>query len=135
MAVAAALILADATRNADTQGGRFLDRALAIAEDLSAKRCEWSRDEYLGAALAPVTDDVGTYLSGGVAYMLHDCLRSAAAKLERLRVSDPTDFGDPCVDVGEGWEAASAVALALLVADLATGPDAPLDGGSALGWA
>lgn len=48
-------------------------------------------------------------------------------------------FGDPCAAVGEGWESASAVALGLLVADLATSADgddgAPLTGPVALGWA
>ncbi len=135
MAVAAALILADATRHAGERAGRFLERALAAAADLAAGRSAWSRDPYLIEVLAPVTDDVASYLAGGTEYLLHDCLRNAAAKLERVRGLDPAEFGDPCAEVGEGWEAASAVALALLVADLATGAGAPLDGAGALGWA
>lgn len=84
MAVAAALLLADATRHAPARHGRFLEQALATAADIEAGRCVWSEDPCLVEVLAPVTDDVAGYLAGGVAYMLHDCLRSAAAKRARL---------------------------------------------------
>lgn len=135
MAVVAALILADATRHAAERHGKFLERALETAVVLDAGRSAWSEDPYLAEVLAPITDDVAAYLAEGVRYMLHDCLRSAADKSTRLRQIDPAQFGDPCADVGEGWESASAVALALLVADLATGSDAPFGGAGALGWA
>lgn len=135
MAVAASLLLADATRHADQRGGRFIVHALAAADRIEDGTSTWLMDPYLLRVLAPVTDDLHTYLWDGFDGLLHAALRSAAAKHRELADVDPADYGDPCAGVGEGWEAASAVALALMVADAATGPDATMTGYQALGWA
>ncbi|WP_277874489.1 hypothetical protein [Rhodococcus sp. SMB37] len=71
-----------------------------------------------------------------------DILVAAAETLDRLIGMDPAEYGDPCVDIGEGWESASALALGLLAADLATvpedqkvTPDEAWKGPQALAWA
>lgn len=52
-----------------------------------------------------------------------DILVAAAERLDRLALVETTEYGDPCAVIGEGWESASAIALGLLVADLATLPE------------
>ncbi|WP_064444330.1 hypothetical protein [Rhodococcus sp. YH3-3] len=68
-----------------------------------------------------------------------DILGAATRARDRLAGIDVAAFGDPCAGIGDEWESASAVALGLLVADLATSADggdgAPLTGPAALGWA
>ncbi|PQP16401.1 ADP-ribosylglycohydrolase family protein [Rhodococcus opacus] len=138
-AVVPALLLADATRHAPEQRGRFLEHALTTAAQIYNGTSTWTTDPYLRDVLAPITGDVPSYLVKGLDDGTTDILTAAAARLEQLRHMPPTEFGDPCAGIGEGWESASAVALALLVADLATTSDdagtAALTGPEALAWA
>lgn len=89
--------------------------------------------------LAPYRGDVSSVLVDGLNDDVVDLLNAAAEARDRLDQLDPADFGDPCAGIGQGWESASAVALGLLAADLATsqgGTDAaPLTGPEALAWA
>ena len=138
-AVVPALLLADATRHAPEYCGSFLEHALTVAAQIHNGTSAWTTDPYLRDVLAPITGDVTSYLVDGVADGTADILTAAAGRLEQLRPLPPTEFGDPCAGIGEGWESASAVALALLVADLATTSDiagtAALTGLEALAWA
>ncbi|MDV7088190.1 ADP-ribosylglycohydrolase family protein [Rhodococcus opacus] len=137
-AVVPALLLADATRHAPEYRGRFLEHALTVAAQIYHGTSTWTTDPYLREVLAPITGDVSSYLVDGLDDGTADILTAATARLEQLRHLPPAEFGDPCVGIGEGWESASAVALALLVADLATtGNDAAaaLTGPGALAWA
>ncbi|WKN60292.1 ADP-ribosylglycohydrolase family protein [Rhodococcus opacus] len=138
-AVVPALLLADATRHAPEYRGGFLEHALTTAAQIYNGTSAWTTDPYLRDVLAPITGDVSSYLVQGLNDGTADIISAAAGRLEQLRHLSPADFGDPCVGIGEGWESASAVALALLVADLATSSDddaaAALTGPEALAWA
>ncbi|QSE88051.1 ADP-ribosylglycohydrolase family protein (plasmid) [Rhodococcus pseudokoreensis] len=137
-AVVPALLLADATRHAPQRRGRFLEHALTAAAQIYHGTSTWTEDRYLREVLAPITGDVSSYLVDGLNDGTADILTAAAGRLEQLRPLSPAEFGDPCAGIGEGWESASAIALALLVADLATtdnGHPAPLTGPEALAWA
>jgi ADP-ribosylglycohydrolase len=137
-AVIPALVLADATRHAPERRGRFLDHALITAAQIYHGTNEWAEDRYLRDVLAPITGDVSSYLIEGLNDGTADILSAAAGRLEQLRLLPPAEFGDPCVGIGEGWESASAIALALLVADLATTDKhhtTALTGPEALAWA
>ncbi|MDI9979397.1 ADP-ribosylglycohydrolase family protein [Rhodococcus sp. IEGM 1307] len=137
-AVVPALLLADATRHAQEYCGRFLKHALTVAAQIHNGTSTWTTDPYLRDVLAPITGDVPSYLVEGLDDGTADILTAAAGRLEQLRTLPPAEFGDPCAGIGEGWESASAVALALLVADLATSDDdaaAALTGPEALAWA
>ncbi|WP_032385483.1 ADP-ribosylglycohydrolase family protein [Rhodococcoides fascians] len=134
-AVVAALVLADAVRHAPARTGNMLIHAAAAAAAIYDGTSPWLTDRYLGRVLEPVTDNVGDYLTTGLDDGLTDALTATLTAQEEIRELIPADYGDPCWGIGEGWESASAVALALLVADQATGPDAPLDPAAGLGWA
>jgi len=139
-AVVPALLLADATRAAPERRGRFLEHALTVAAQIYNGTSTWTTDPYLRDVLAPITGDVSSYLVEGLNDGTADILTAAAGRLEQLRQLSLAEFGDPCIGIGEGWESASAVALALLVADLATTSDndaaaAALTGPEALAWA
>lgn len=138
-AVVPALLLADATRHAPERRGRFLDHALTTATQIYNGTSTWTGDRYLRDVLAPITGDVLSYLVDGLNDGTADILTAAAGRLEQLRLLPPAEFGDPCAGIGEGWESASAIALALLVADLTTTDDdeaaAALAGPEALAWA
>nr|WP_065493884.1 ADP-ribosylglycohydrolase family protein [Rhodococcus opacus] len=138
-AVVPALLLADATRHAPEYRGRFLEHTQTAAAQIYNGTSTWTTDPYLRDVLAPITGDVPSYLVKGLDDGTAGILTAAAGRLEQLRPLPPTEFGDPCVGIGEGWESASAVALALLVADLATTSDddaaASLTGPEALAWA
>lgn len=115
--------------------GNMLIHAAAAAAAIYDGTSPWLTDRYLGRVLEPVTDNVGDYLTTGLDDGLTDALTATLTAQEEIRELIPADYGDPCWGIGEGWESASAVALALLVADQATGPDAPLDPAAGLGWA
>ena len=137
-AVVPALLLADAIRHAPERRGRFLEHARTSAAQIHNGTSAWIEDRYLRDVLAPITGDVSSYLVEGLDDGTADILTAAAGRLEQLRPLSPTVFGDPCAGIGEGWESASAVALALLVADLATTDNdstAALTGPEALAWA
>lgn len=140
-AVVPALLLADATRHAPEYRGRFLEHALTTAAQIYNGTSGWTMNPYLREVLAPITGDVSSYLVQGLNDGTADILTAAAARLEQLRPLPPAEFGDPCAGIGEGWESASAVALALLVADLAATTDndatapAALTGPDAVAWA
>ncbi|NHU43016.1 glycohydrolase [Rhodococcus sp. A14] len=138
-AVVPALLLADTIRDAPEHRGRFVEHARTVAAQIYNGTSGWTADPYLRDVLAPITGDVSSYLVEGLDDGTADILTAAADRLEQLRPLSPAEFGDPCVGIGEGWESASAVALALLVADLATttADDSPaaLTGPKALAWA
>lgn len=134
-AVTSALLLADAVRNAPARAGNLLIFAMAEAAALYDGTSAWLDDPYLRRVLAPLTDDVAGYLVAGLDDRLTDALTAALTAQNEIRDLDPVDYGDPCFGIGQGWESATAVALALLVADQATGPDAPLTPVDGLGWA
>ncbi|MGO4203651.1 ADP-ribosylglycohydrolase family protein [Rhodococcus sp. TAF43] len=138
-AIVPALLLADAIRHAPERGGLLLEHALAEADRIYDGTSDWLTDPYLADVLAPYRGDVSSVLVDGLNDEVVDLLITAAETCDRLRLLDPADFGDPCAGIGEGWESASAIALGLLAADLATsecGTDAaPLTGPEALAWA
>lgn len=136
-AIVAALLLADAVRAAPVIRGRFLEHAIGQAMALLSGESPWLHDEYLAKAMAPL-GDIAEVLVAGLHDRVVDALLDAwgsKCSLEELTVAE---YGDPCIGVGQGWESATATALGLLVADMATaapGRRAPLDGFGALGWA
>ncbi len=138
-AIVPALLLADAIRHAPERHGRFLDSALAEADAIYEGTSGWLSDPYLAAVLAPYAGDVSSVLVDGLNDEVVDILLAAAETRDRLDELAPTEFGDPCAGIGEGWESASAIALGLLAADMATAPTgaaaAALTGPEALGWA
>lgn len=137
-AIVPALLLADAVRHAPERHGRFLEFALAEADRIYEGVSEWLSDPYLADVLAPYRGDVSSVLVDGLNDDLVDILTAAAETRDRLDQIPQSEFGDPCAGIGEGWESASATALALLVADMTTRSDdvlAPLTGPQALAWA
>lgn len=142
-AIVPALLLADAIRHAPERHGRFLEHALAEAERIFDGVSEWLADPYLAEVLAPYRGDVSSVLVDGLNDDVVDILMAAAEALDRLKQIAPAEYGDPCAGIGEGWESASAIALGLLAADLATTPEdqkvmpatGVWGGPEALGWA
>ncbi|MGW5301612.1 ADP-ribosylglycohydrolase family protein [Rhodococcus aetherivorans] len=141
-AIVPALLLADAVRHAPERRGRFLDHALTEAERIFDGVSEWLTDPYLADVLAPYRGDVSSVLVEGLNDDVVDILVAAAETVDRLALVDTTEYGDPCTGIGEGWESASAIALGLLVADLAAlSEDRQVSSGSswggpqALAWA
>ncbi|MDJ0005526.1 ADP-ribosylglycohydrolase family protein [Rhodococcus fascians] len=134
-AVTSALLLAAAIRNAPARAGNMLIFAMADAADLYDGTSAWLDDPYLRRVLAPLTGDVAGYLVAGLDDRLTDALTAALSAQHEIRGLDPAAYGDPCFGIGQGWESATAVSLALLVADQATGPNAPLTPADGLGWA
>ncbi|GAB3835105.1 hypothetical protein GCM10028895_55580 [Pontibacter rugosus] len=138
-AVMPALLLADATRHAPERPGRFLEHALAAAAQIYNGTSTWTEDRYLREVLAPIAGDVSSYLVEGLDDGTADILTAAAGRLEQLRLCSRPNSGTPVPGSVRVGESASAVALALLVADLATTSDndaaAALTGPEALAWA
>ncbi len=137
-AIASALVLADAIRFAPTVRGRFLEHAISAAMSVLSGESPWLSDDYLAASLAPMTFDAGGLLADGLHDLLVDALLDAYAVKQELADLPVSEYGDPCTGIGEGWESASATALGLLVADMATAAGnslAPLNGADALAWA
>lgn len=137
-AVAAALILADAIRFAPRLHGRFLEHAISESMAVLSGESPWLQDDHLAAVLAPLTSDIGGFLAQGLKDGFVDALLDAYAVKQELAQLTPGEYGDPCLGIGEGWDAGTATALGLLVADMATAPGrnrAPLSGSAALGWA
>ena len=137
-AIAAALVLGEAIRMAPSLSGRFLEHSVSAAMSVLTGESPWLHDEYLAAVLSPITTDVQSYLAAGVEDGNLDALLDAYAVKRELDELDPALWGDPCAGIGEGWESATAVAVGLLVADMATPrwtAPAILGGAAALGWA
>jgi len=138
-AVVPALLLAQALRDAPSRHGRFLDSALAAAQYIRTGRGGLVDDPYLAAALAPAAPDgVAACLIAGLDDDTEMIMGQARLALDDIRQRPAEDIGDLCRGVGEGWESASAVALALLAADLATAPAGAepfLTGQQMLAWA
>lgn len=140
-ALVPALLLADAIRHAPDRRGSFLDAALAQVDAIYDGTSHWLTDPYLGEVLQPYphTGDVSSLLVEGLNDEVVDILIAAAETREQLTGIELDGLGDPCVGIGQGWESASAVALGLLVADLATNHDKSrnpqLTGPEALSWA
>jgi ADP-ribosylglycohydrolase len=133
-AVVPALLLAAALADAPARRGHFLETALASAAAIRRGTDPLVTDPFLTQVLAPVTDALRAYLVDGLDDGTEQILAAASAVL-RQRRTDRITAGDLCAGVGEGWESASAVALALLVADLATGPAPVFTPAEALAWA
>ena len=89
-AVVPALLLADATRHAPAQRGRFLESALGTATQIYHGTSAWIADRYLQDVLAPITGDVSSYLVEGLNDGTSDILTAAAGRLEQLRPLPPT---------------------------------------------
>lgn len=137
-AIASALVLADAIRSATRLRGHFLEHAISAAMSIVTGEGPWLRDEFLLDVLSPMTSDVAGMLAEGVRDVLLDALLDAYTVKQELVTLSPADYGDPCTGIGEGWESGSAVAVGLLVADMATAPGrrrAPLNGREGLAWA
>lgn len=112
MAVASALVLGEVARALfDGSEQTPLEVAMLVVEAMDAE--EYPVDKGLRRVLAPVTDNVEEYLYAGVDGGLWKAIHRASD-----RTYDATRYNtDICVGVGEGWDAATAVALAVLVAD------------------
>ncbi|CAN5624223.1 ADP-ribosylglycohydrolase family protein [soil metagenome] len=137
-AIVSALVLSDAIRSAMTVRGHFLEHAISSAMAILSGESAWLRDEFLLRVLSPMTSDVPGMLAAGVKDLLIDALLDAFTVKQELAEWTPDVYGDPCVGIGQGWESASATAVGLLVADMATAPGrrrAPLNGREALAWA
>ena len=98
---------------------------------------DWRRDAHLMAVLARITDDPHRFLRDGLEdrYQGRPTMRevfTAAARRREAARGDEGWTGDPCAGIGEGWDAATATALALLVADRAADRDDPV---GAMAWA
>lgn len=139
-AVAAALLLADAIRFAPQRHGHFLDHAISDIMQLLSGTSPWLQDEHLATVLAPITDDIAGYLEDGLRdkdHCLVDAMLDAFQVKRELADLTRADYGDPCTGIGQGWESATATAIGLLVADMATSDTHTpfLDGREALAWA
>lgn len=131
-AVVSALLLASAIRNASRRGGRFLHTALEEVAALCGGEHDWNSDPYLADVLDPITTNVTDYLECGLDSVV-TALVDAVTALEHYQPRDPHHWDDPCSRVGQGWDSATATALGLLAADLATSTHA--GAGTVLGWA
>ncbi|MCX5046711.1 ADP-ribosylglycohydrolase family protein [Aldersonia sp. NBC_00410] len=137
-AVASSLLVADALRNADRRPGRFLDHALDAVVDIYEATSCWLTDPYLAEILSPITTDPTGYLIDGLDDGILDALLRADDARTELRILSTAEYGDPCEGIGEGWECATATALAFMVADMTTSPTgerAPLSPRGGLAWA
>ena len=136
-AVVPALLLATAIRDAPARRGNFLDHALADATAITDGRSQLLGDPFLADVLHPITGDVPSYLVRGLADGTVELLTAARGMLDIHRGRPGRQLGDLCTGVGQGWESASAVALGLLTADLATATVGParLTARAALAWA
>lgn len=119
LAVVSALVLADAVRAAPTA---FLDRAVRVLDAIEDGTWPGLEEPFLAEALAPLGVDFRAWVASEVPTLRRHLL---AAQARLLRGAT----GDPCDGVGEGWDAGTATALALMVAD------APLPPFGALQWA
>lgn len=119
LAVISAIVLADAVRRA---GGPFLTRGVALIDAIVDGTWPGLAEPCLAEVLAPLHIDVPKWIASE-APTLRAHLVNAQARLAAGAT------GDPCAGVGEGWDAATATALALMVAE------APLAPFEALQWA
>lgn len=119
LAVVSAIVLADAVRRAPTS---FLDGAVDLLTAITDGTWAGFDEPLLGEVLAPLHIDPATWIALE-APTLAKHVRNAQTRL----ASGAT--GDPCSGVGEGWDAGTATALALMVAD------APLPPFEAMQWA
>ncbi|MET9329158.1 ADP-ribosylglycohydrolase family protein [Tsukamurella sp. NPDC003166] len=119
LAVISALVLADAVRRPE---GRFLARGIELIDAISDGGWPGLSEPCLAEVLAPLLIDIPSWIASE-APTLRNHLVAAQGRL--ARGAD----GDPCAGVGEGWDAGTATALALMVAD------APLSPFAALQWA
>lgn len=99
----------------------------------------WRDDRFLNQVLSLLTRDPHAYLSSALGDepgrrgpTLTDAFAAASHKFSESLQSTGW-LGDPCAGVGEGWDAATATALGLLVADLNYA--GRLDAVEAIGWA
>lgn len=137
-AALSALLLCDAFSAAgDTS---LLDQA---GDSIRILRSEmptaWRDDRFLNEVLSHLTSDPHAYLSSALGNepgrrgpTLADAFEAARQKAADS-ASTTGWLGDPCAGIGEGWDAATATALGLLIADLNYSERlSPVD---AIGWA
>ncbi|UXE03838.1 ADP-ribosylglycohydrolase [Gordonia phage ObLaDi] len=123
LAVLSALLMGEAVRTAPLRRGHLVGNALRTLTEIEQGTWVGLADPMLREVLAPVTDNLTEWLGSEVPTMRAH-LTAAHARLWANDVA-----GDPCDGVGEGWDAGTATALALMVAD------APLMPYAALQWA
>ena len=138
-AVVSALLLSDAiTAAVAGRSGDLVSAADARLAELERGMPEdWRGDAHLMVVLARITDDPHRFLLDGLEdrYQGRPTMREAFTAAARRREAARDDegwTGDPCAGIGEGWDAATATALALLVADRAADRDDPV---GAMAWA
>lgn len=131
-AVVSALLVADAMRHADRCAGAMLERATIAAMDLYDGTSAWLDDPYLKEVLAPMSGDVSSLLVNGLDDRVIDGLLDATDQRARHLAEPGVPVGDPCEGIGAGWESATAIALAMLVADVGARRIGPR---SAMAWA
>lgn len=119
LAAISAIVLADAVRRA---AGPFLARAIDLIDAISDGSWPGLTEPFLAEALAPLNIDVPSWITSEA-----PTLRTHLVNAQNRLADGAT--GDPCAGVGEGWDAATATALALMVAD------APISPFEALQWA
>mgnify|MGYP004340587137 CR=1 FL=1 len=84
LAIASALVLADAIRSAPRMRGHFLEHAISAAMSIVTGESPWLRDEFLLDVLSPMTSDVAGMLAEGVRDVLLDALLDAFTVKQEL---------------------------------------------------
>lgn len=132
MAVASALVLGEVARlfaSDYTHDDQFaqspIEVAKSIAEDMSHSRYYVGyQDAYLRSVLKPELTtahggSLASYLQKGADGLLLSSLTAASNLMTKSRkTGTPADSNDICASVGEGWDAATCVALSTLAATL-----------------
>ncbi|BDH55555.1 ADP-ribosylglycohydrolase family protein [Tsukamurella sp. PLM1] len=119
LAVISAIVLADAVRR---PGGPLLPQAVSVLDSIVDGSWPGLAEPFLAEAVAPLGVDLPAWLADDAAILREHLVHAQ----DRLAAGAT---GDPCAGVGEGWDAGTATALALMVAE------APLSPFEALQWA
>lgn len=141
-ALLTSLLLCDAYSRAIDDRGGLLTQAVERLHDLErALPTEWAEDARLMSAMTLATGgEPGSYLQRALTGEVHrgtehpsptEIFTRALRQVEAVRDADVLDC-DPCAAVGQGWDAVTATALALSVADVAAHRGDPVE---ALAWA
>lgn len=110
LAVVSALILAECVRQAHVPGRSHVDAAIDINDAMALR--SWAVgyiDPDLRAVLDEETTDIKAYLADGARELSPLLMAASEARIDV--------HADPCEEVGQGWDAGSATALALMIAD------------------
>ena len=141
-ALLTSLLLCDAYSRAIDGRGGLLAHAVDRLHDLeNGLPAEWAEDAQLVRAMTLATgEEPGGYLQRALTAEVRDgtthpspteVFTRALRQVNALRDAAVLDC-DPCAAVGQGWDAVTATALALSVADIADHRGDPVD---ALAWA